>query len=133
MTRKRIAIFSFATLFCIVAAYLAYQKFEKYLPTPANVLAFPPELSDAQIQKIRTETPIDSIQVHKAERYLKLKHQIGHSALPDASGFSTVGQKFKKVMARARGIINRWRNPQSTFYKSCISLTQCGGKQKLKI
>ncbi len=51
MTRKNITIFSFAILVCIVAACFAYQKFEKYLPTPTNALAFPPELSDLQIQK----------------------------------------------------------------------------------
>ena len=120
MTRKRIAIFSFATLFCIAAAYLAYQKFEKYLPTPANALAFPPELSDAQIQKIRTETPIDSIQVHKAKRYLELKHQDQViRRYPIRLGFQPLGHKVQEGDGKTPegSYMIDWRNPQSSFYK----------------
>lgn len=114
MTRKRIAIFSFATLLCIAVAYFAYQKFEKYLPTPANALAFPPELSDAQIQKIRTETPIDSIQVHKAERYLDLKHQDQViRRYPMRLGFQPLGHKVQEVDGKTPegSYMIDWRNP----------------------
>ena len=136
MTRKNITIFSFAILFCIAVAYFAYQKFEKYLPTPANALVFPPELNDLQIQKIRKETPIDNIQVHKAQRYLELKHQDQViRRYPMRLGFQPLGHKVQEGDGKTPegSYMIDWRNPQSSFYKSLhISYPNATDKQKAK-
>ena len=134
MTRKNITIFSFTILVCIVAACFAYLKFEKFLPTPANILSFPAALNTAQIQQIRTDTPIDSIQVYKSQRYLQLMHQgqvIRH--YPIRLGFTPIGHKVQEGDGKTPEGTYRidWRNPQSAFYKSLhISYPNTADRQK---
>ena len=133
MTRKPI-IFGAAFFICILAAWVAYQKFEKFLPTPANALSFPSALNAAQIQQIRTETPIDNIQVYKSQRYLELKHQNQViRRYPIRLGFAPIGHKVQEGDGKTpEGTYHiDWRNPQSAFYKSLhISYPNTADQQK---
>lgn len=133
MTRKLI-IFGAICFICILAACIAYQKFEKFLPTPSNTLPFPTALSTAQIQQIRTEIPIDNIQVYKSQRYLELKHQNQViRRYPIRLGFAPIGHKIQEGDGKTpEGAYHiDWRNPQSTFYKSLhISYPNTADQQK---
>lgn len=134
MTRKHILIFSGIALFCILAAYITYQKVGKFLPTSAHALSFPVALDDQKIQQIRNATPIDSIQVYKDQRYLELKHQDQViRRYPIRLGFAPLGHKVQEGDGKTPegSYVIDWRNPQSAFYKSLhISYPNAADQQK---
>ena len=136
MTRQRIFILGTALLICLLAACAVYEKFGKFLPTSANELSFPTALNAAQIQQIQTDTPIDSIQIYKSQRYLLLKHQDQViRRYPIRLGFASIGHKVQEGDGKTPegSYLIDWRNPQSTFYKSLhISYPNAADQQKAK-
>ena len=131
---KKIAIVSSSILLCILAAFIIYQRFERFLPTPANALIFPAALDAAQIQRIRTDTPIDSIRVYKAQRYLQLMHQNQViRRYPIRLGFTPIGHKIQEGDGKTPegSYMIDWHNPQSSFYKWLhISYPNAADQQK---
>ena len=132
--KKKIAIISSSIVLCILAAFILYQKFEKFLPTSSNALTFPAALNTAHIQQIRTNTPIDSIQVYKGQRYLELKHQDQIiRRYPIRLGFAPLGHKVQEGDGKTPegSYVIDWRNPKSAFYKSLhISYPNTADQQK---
>ncbi|OTG67332.1 L,D-transpeptidase family protein [Acinetobacter silvestris] len=112
----------FILLLCSIATVLSYTyyKYEKYLPT-LHLAAPTQTLTEHNIHKIRTETPITEVKVYKAERKVQLLHneQIIRSYVMRL-GFDPLGHKIKEGDGKTpegRYWID-WRNSQSAFYKS---------------
>jgi murein L,D-transpeptidase YafK len=116
---------------CVLITGLSYawSKYEKYIPTD-SVLNFSSRPSDklhirhftaAEIQQIRTSTPITLVKVYKSDRLVRLIHrnQIIQT-YPMRLGFNPVGHKVQEGDGKTpegRYLLD-WRNPNSAFYKS---------------
>ncbi|ALH95230.1 L,D-transpeptidase family protein [Acinetobacter equi] len=133
MNKKSLIIF-LIFIILLISGYVLFQKYNQYLPTTTlsnqNATSstlnqnngFPTPLTDAAIQNIRTETPIQLIKVHKKQRIVQLIH--GKDQIireyPMRLGFDPIGHKVKEGDGKTpegRYTID-WRNPQSAFYKS---------------
>lgn len=121
MIKNRIFVIVLIFLSCLVVAFIVNQKYGKYLPTTSNEISFPQALTQDEIQKIRKESPISTIQVYKNERYLLLKHNDQTiRKYPIRLGFTPIGHKVQEGDGKTpegRYVID-WRNPKSAFYKS---------------
>ncbi len=121
MIKNRIFIIVSIFLCCLMAAFFIYQKYGKYLPTSSNEISFPHALAQEEIQKIRKESPISSIQVYKSQRFLLLKHNNETiRKYPIRLGFTPIGHKVQEGDGKTPEghYIIDWRNPKSAFYKS---------------
>lgn len=121
MIKNRILVIVLIFLSCLVVAFIVNQKYGKYLPTISDDVSFPVPLLQNEIQQIRKQSPINSIQVYKNERYLLLKHDDQTiRKYPIRLGFTPIGHKVKEGDGKTpegRYVID-WRNPKSAFYKS---------------
>ena len=102
----------------IILILLGYVKYQKYIPT-TNIQTI--SLSQNDIVKIKSQTPITDIKVDKTARIMKLLH---HNqtirSYPIRLGFDPSGHKIKEGDGKTpegRYIID-WRNSKSAFYKS---------------
>lgn len=102
----------------IILILLGYVKYQKYIPT-TNIQTT--SLSQNDIVKIKSQTPITDIKVDKTARIMKLLH---HNqtirSYPIRLGFDPSGHKIKEGDGKTpegRYIID-WRNSKSAFYKS---------------
>ena len=124
MTIKNKWLFTGFLLFIvlIISTSFLYYKYSQYLPTNSNQIITPTALNDSEIQKIRINTPIHTIQVYKSKRFLKLldQHKTTIRQYPIRLGFNPLGHKVQEGDGKTpegRYIID-WRNPKSAFYKS---------------
>lgn len=124
MTIKNKWLFTgfFLFIVLIMSTFLLYYKYNKYLPTASNRISIPTALNDAEIQQIRLNTAIQTIQVYKSKRLLKLldQHETTIRQYPIRLGFNPLGHKVQEGDGKTpegRYTID-WRNPKSAFYKS---------------
>lgn len=102
----------------IILILLGYVKYQKYIPT-TNIQTI--SLSQNDIVKIKSQTPITDIKVDKTARIMKLLHHDQTiRSYPIRLGFDPTGHKIKEGDGKTpegRYIID-WRNSKSAFYKS---------------
>lgn len=102
----------------IILILLGYVKYQKYIPT-TNIQTI--SLSQNDIVKIKSQTPITDIKVDKTARIMKLLHHDQTiRSYPIRLGFDPSGHKIKEGDGKTpegRYIID-WRNSKSAFYKS---------------
>ena len=122
MKKKHYLILSVLIIIIVIAGCMLYQRYHQYLPTSLKDVQFPLALHDAQIEKIRKNTPIRLIQVYKEKRLILLLDQNNQiiRQYPIRLGFNPIGHKVQEGDGKTpegRYSID-WRNPQSAFYKS---------------
>ena len=121
MNKKCVTFLGILAISSIIAGKYYYPQYQKYIPTSASEVVFPPPLSDAEISHIRTYQPITKIQVFKAKRQIQLIHQNEKiRSYPMRLGFNPLGHKQQEGDGKTpegRYVID-WRNPNSAFYKS---------------
>ncbi|EXB46603.1 L,D-transpeptidase family protein [Acinetobacter sp. 1000160] len=102
----------------IILLALAFYHYGKFIPTFA---ATHTPLSAEQIQQLKQNKPVTSIEVFKRQRILQLKHQQEViRSYPIRLGFDPIGHKqFEGDGKTPEGTYSiDWRNPQSAYYKS---------------
>lgn len=111
-------ILSLLFLSMLTLMLLGYVKYQKYLPT-TNIQTI--SLSQDDIVKIKSQTPITDIEVDKTARIMTLLHHDQTiRSYPIRLGFDPNGHKIKEGDGKTpegRYIID-WRNSKSAFYKS---------------
>ena len=102
----------------IILLALTFYQYGKFIPTFA---ATHTPLSAEDIQQLKQNKPITSIEVFKSQRILQLKHQQEViRSYPMRLGFDPIGHKqFEADGKTPEGTYSiDWRNPQSAYYKS---------------
>lgn len=136
MQNKKKRMLGLTLLIILITIGVAYSRYNKFIPTPTQSLSSDQihPLSDADIKKIRQQTPINHVMVFKAKRIVQLLHN-DHviRSYSMRLGFNPVGHKVKEGDGKTpegRYVLD-WRNPNSQFYKS-IHISYPNQQDKIK-